>query len=137
MEGSFMPIIPPCHILWPSTPSLTQNASQRAVLLPSTLCPAFQATEGFVRAHHALPHSKCESEGPFCAHLPAISHFERRKALFMPNTLNTPCLTRNTSWQVRSAPTTPSPTPPLLMRDGGEFTFTFDATRGNIPLITL
>jgi len=34
MEDFFMPITPPCHILQPSMPSFTQNASQRAILHP-------------------------------------------------------------------------------------------------------
>ena len=67
---------PPCCILRPSTPSLTQNASRRAVLLPPTLCPAFRVTGGFVHAHQALCCSKCELEGPFCQPPPSDSSFK-------------------------------------------------------------
>ena len=103
---------PPCCILRPSTPSLAQNASRRAVLLPPTLCPAFRATEGFVHAHQALRCSKRELEGPFCQPPPSDSSF-KREALFMPTT---PSLAQNASRRVRSAPTCP---PSRVSSDGG------------------
>ena len=67
---------PPCCILQPSTPSLAQNVSRRAVLLPPTLCPTFRATGGFVHAHQALRHLKHELEGPFFQPPPSDSSFK-------------------------------------------------------------
>ncbi len=130
MEGSFTSITPPCRILQPSMPSLTQNASRRAVLLPPTLCPTFWVTEGFFSCPPRPPSLETRVGGsvlpPSALHLT----FRVTEGSVMP------CLTRNMSLQIHSAPTTPSPTPLSLMQDRGEFTFTFDVTRGNIPLIT-
>jgi len=68
----------------PSTPSLAQNVSWEGLFCPPpALCLVFRAMEGSVHAQHALPCLKRKLVGPFCPHLPSVSHFEWR-ALFTP-----------------------------------------------------